>query len=796
MHDQKQDPHRYDLTTAFHVHGFRVTGDAACVHPAKWARHRYSLISALGPNGTRLTGSDAHVALSRKAAQEGMVLLENNGLLPLKKGTTVALFGVGSLDYMKSGGGSGTVFSQYTSNIYEGFAEKEPHIHVYEPLTRFYYDYAQTELSSKAAERGVMEEATIPGELLADAARSADVAIITIYRYSREGADRVAEKGDFYLTDQEQLMVGQVTGAFEHSVVVLNVGGMTDVSWIKKNKKIDAALLAWQAGMEGGAAVADILCGDVNPSGKLTDTFARTFQDYPSANTFHESDDYVCYYEDIYVGYRYFETVPGAKDKVVYPFGYGLSYTTFDICQPVAELSGEQIKVSVHVKNTGAVSGKEVVQVYYSAPQGKLGKSAIELAAFKKTRLLAPGEQQELVLTFSVTDMASYDDLGKCQKSAYILEKGDYRFFAGSHCRNLKEAAWHYSIAENYIVTRQLSQQLAPNKLSKRMLADGSYEKLPSFPVKVYDTPAPVNSTKLPEGEAPYTLEQAAQGEISLDAFMTQLTEEELTRLVGGVGNRGVANTLGMGDNERLGIPPVMTADGPAGIRLDPCTGIAVTAWPCATLLACTWDPDIIYEIGVAGGMEAKENALAIWLTPALNIHRNPLCGRNFEYFSEDPLIAGKFAAAKVRGMQSVGVAASAKHFACNNKETNRLYCDSRLSERALREIYLRGFEICVKEAQLWTIMTAYNYINGVRCCESYELIEQILRREWGYKGMVTTDWHVPCDQTACIRAGNDIRMPWGFPERLQEALKDGTIQRGHLERCVKHILEMILKLY
>ena len=766
----------------------------AKVHSEKWARYRYNLTTNLGEKGSRLTGCDAHIALSRKVAQEGMVLLENNGLLPLKAGTSVALFGVGSLEYIQGGGGSGRVFPAYVRNIYEGFLEKAPRIRVFEPLTRFYYDYAEPQVASLGS-RNIIPEPSVPAELLAEARKNADVAIIVIHRFSGENWDRSAQKGDFYLTDEEQQLVDAVTAAFPHSVAVLNVGGMVDVSWIRENPKIDGALLAWQAGMEGGLAVADILCGDVNPSGKLVDTFAKAFSDYPSADTFNESKDYVAYYEDIYVGYRYFETIPGAREKVNYPFGYGLSYTSFSLSKPVATLKGDKIEVSLSVTNAGSIAGKEVVQVYFSAPQGHLGKSAISLAGFQKTKLLAPGETQDITVSFAVSDMASYDDLGKCRMSAYVLEQGDYIFLAGTSCRDLQECDWRYSVAEEFVVTRQLQQRCAPNLLDKRMLSDGSFEELPAFPVLHHKVPGQENTARKLETEKPLPLFAVAEGKITLDEFMTQMTDGELIAMVSGTPSRGVGNISGWGGIDRLGIPAVMTADGPAGVRLHPRVGIPTTAWPCATLLACTWDPALAYAIGVAGGMECKENGLATWLTPAMNIHRNPLCGRNFEYFSEDPLIAGKFAAAKVRGIQSTHTAASVKHFAANNKEVNRFYSDSRMSERALREIYLRGFEICVKEAQPWTVMSSYNLINARRVCECYELLTGILREEWGFEGMVTTDWGVPCEQANCVTAGNDIRMPSGFPEALTQALEEGRIQRGHLEICVKRILQMILKL-
>ncbi len=769
------------------------------VKAEKWARYKYNITTGLGKNGERITGSKEHIALSREIATEGMVLLENNGTLPLKKGTRVALFGIGSIDYVKGGGGSGAVYSEYVRNIYEGFLLKAPDYSVYEPLTEFYYNYALPKLPDydvdfrpERTRNTLFEEIEVPENLIKSASENSDVAVITIHRFSCEFYDRIADKGDFYLTDTEKNMVDKVTAAFDRTVVVLDVGGMIDVSWIKNNPKIDSVLLAWQAGMEGGLAVADILCGDVNPSGKLVDTFAEKFSDYPNADTYNESDLYVNYFEDIYVGYRYFETIPTAKNKVVYPFGFGLSYTSFKISKPEAREENGVVTVSVAVENTGSYPGKEVVQCYYSAPQGKLGKSSISLAGFAKTDLLEPGQSQTINVEFEVSSMASYDDLGKLQKSAYLLEKGEYVFYVGNNCRNLTAADFRYLVKDEYIVTRQLSQKCAPNKLEKRMVADGSFEVLPAFAIEEHNVSYPANKCAKPENEHMFV--DVANGKITLDEFIAQLTNDELISLLGGVPNRGVANTSGMGGIERLGVPAIMTVDGPAGVRIAPVTGIATTAFPCATLLACTWNLSLAYEMGKAGALETKENGLGIWLTPAMNIHRNPLCGRNFEYFSEDPLISGEFAAAKVKGIQSQAIAASAKHFAANNKEIDRYYSDSRISERALREIYLKGFEICVKKAQPWTIMTSYNIINGRRCCESYEQLQGILRDEWGFEGMITTDWGVPCNHAAACKAGNDIRMWLGQPEDFYEALENGTITREHMEVCAKRILELILK--
>lgn len=766
----------------------------AQVRNSKWNRYRYNLTTPMGEDGRRITGCDKHIGLSRYAASEGMVLLENDGTLPLKEGTTVSFFGVGTLEFVIGGGGSGWVFPKYIHNPFEGISAKAPKIKIYEPITKFYYDKMLADPDVNKITH-YFDEFECPEELVKEASENSDTAIIIIHRFSKEGIDRSEKEGDFLLTDAENKLVKDVTKYFKKVVAVLNVGGMIDVSWIKENKNIGAALLAWQPGMEGGMAIGDILCGDINPSGKLTDTFAKRFTDYPSSETFNESEEYVSYYEDIFVGYRYFETVPGAKEKVNYPFGYGLSYTKFDISKPVVEVDCDKIKVSVTVKNIGDFAGKEVVQCYFSAPQGKLTKSAISLVSFKKTKLLEKGESQDIFMEFKVSDMASYDDLGKCKKSAYILEGGEYKFFVGNNCRDIIEADYKYTVKDDFVVVKQLSQLCAPNKLEKRMLADGSFEELPSFSIKEYDIPEPVNNAKAPETEKPIQFESVFFEKISMDEFIAQMTDDELIDMLGGVPNRGVANVCGMGGNVRLGIPAFMTADGPAGLRISPPVGIATTAWPCATLLACTWDPDIIYEIGKAGAVECKENGIPIWLTPALNIHRNPLCGRNFEYFSEDPLISGIFAANKVKGIKSEKINCAIKHFACNNKEVNRSYSDSRVSERALREIYLKGFEICVKEAAPAIVMTAYNIINAVRCCENYELIQKILRDEWGFKGMVTSDWSAVCDQTVCVKVGNDIRMPIGKTEELKADLENGTLKRGHLELCVKRILSTFLEL-
>ena len=779
----------------------------------RWGRAWYQPCLPLGGDGTRVTGSQEHIQLSRQAAREGMVLLKNQGrALPLEKGAKLALFGKATMDYVKGGGGSGDVTVAYTRNLYEGLKTKEPQVQILEPLADFYRENVSAQYAQGVVP-GFTREPEIPEELLAQAKAWTDTAVISICRFSGEGWDRkgIPGDGDFYLTKEEQEMVETVTGNFDRVIVVLNVGGMVDTSWFFANDRIQAVLLAWQGGIEGGLAAADLLCGEVSPSGKLTDTFAVSFDDYPSSEGFNESEDYVEYTEDIYVGYRYFETISGAAGKVNYPFGYGLSYTSFSREYLGAFLEDGVISVDVRVTNIGGRPGKEVVQLYYGAPQGRLGKPAKELGAFGKTRLLEAGDSQVMRLTMREDSMASYDDLGKVKKSAYVLEAGIYRFWLGGSVREAKEIPFFVEKDEAEIVA-QYSEKCAPRALKRRLLSDGTFEEMPQRPERERVLGlAPQDVDKL-EGVIPAVLERkqvqlsqppapgtvmladVAEGKATLDQLIAQLTDEELAELLGGQPNTGVANTYGMGNIPDHRVPNIMTADGPAGLRIQPQCGVCTTAWPCATLLACSWNEDLVYQVGAAGAAEVKENNIGIWLTPAMNIHRSPLCGRNFEYYSEDPLVAGKMGAAMIRGIQSQHIGASMKHFACNNKETNRKASDSRVSERAMREIYLKGFEIAVKEAQPWTIMSSYNLINGCHASENRELLTDILRDEWGFEGAVTTDWWTFAEHYLETKAGNDIKMGCGYPDRLLEALEKGLITRKEMEICGRRILELILK--
>lgn len=806
----------------------------------KWSRIKFTPNLPLGANGERVTGSKAHIELSKEAAKEGMVLLKNdNNVLPLAAGSKVALFGKGTFDYVKGGGGSGDVTVAYTRNLYEGLSLQKDKISIFEELCDYYRKDIEEQYKNGNVP-GMTIEPDVPTELLNKAKAYTNTAIITICRYSGEGWDRkcvidpnnkalwdyeremtersaeIFKDGDFCLSVKEKEMVDAVKANFKNVIVVLNVGGMVDTSWFAYDPDIQSALLALQGGMEGGLATAELLVGKGSPSGKTVDTFAKSLDDYPSTYNFHESRDYVDYTDDIYVGYRYFETIPGAAEKVIYPFGYGLSYTTFDVETLDAKVSDDSkdICVKVRVTNTGKTAGKEVVQVYVSKPQGKLGKPAKDLVAFEKTRLLQVGESAVMTLSWKIADMASYDDLGKVQKSAYVLEAGSYDIYVGTSVRDVTKLDFTYSLDED-VVTEQLSAKLVPTSLSKRMLADGSYEELPQGePVDTDASAIGIIDPSLTEGVAPgvrelplyrfadglpkngsHDIMDVVDGKLTLDEFVSELSIDDLIHLLGGQPNTGVANTFGIGNMPEYGIPSVMTADGPAGVRIAPEVGICTTAFPCSTLLACTWNPDVLEAVGRAGGEELKENNLALWLTPAICIHRSPLCGRNFEYYSEDPFVTGKLAGAMVRGIQSNNVGATLKHFALNNKETNRKNSDSRVSERAAREIYLKAFEMIVKNDNPWAIMSSYNMINGYRASESEDLLTGILRDEWGYEGMVTTDWWTCGEHYKETKAGNDLKMGNGYPDRVKKAYDKGAISRSEMETSVKRILGLILKL-
>ncbi len=799
----------------------------------KWARLLYQPALPLY-EGKRVTSSTEHIDISKKAAVEGMVLLKNEGsLLPLGAKKPIVLLGKASIEYVKGGGGSGDVSCAYVRSLYDGL--KFRGVEIFEPLTDFYKKETE-EQYKKGYIPGMTKEPSVPEDLLSVATGFSDTAVVVINRYSGEGWDRcdiecnnefdpwpakpnlskltkeLFTKSDFYLSLDEKEMIETALKSFKNTVIVLNTCGVTDCRFIRDDERIGAALYMGHAGMEGGLAAADILLGIETPSGRLSDTFAGELSDYPSTEGFHESFDYVDYTDDIYVGYRYFETIPGAKEKVVYPFGYGLSYTSFESKVLKVNENEDGFDITVRVTNTGKYKGKETVAVYVSAPEGKLGKAKRVLADFEKTDELLPGESCVLFLNVTKYSFASYDDLGKVCEASYVLEKGRYGFYLGANVRTAEKIDLEFELKEDKVL-KKLSHRLVPSELKKRLLCDGSYEELPlgehkdindclfkrmepgteeALAPEVRAVGRHIFFNRLKEGARP--LSDVAEGKMTLDEFTSQLSDDELLFLLGGQPNTGVGNVFGFGNMPEYGIPNAQTADGPAGVRIDKETGIVTTAFPCATVIANTWNKKIAHDIGFAGGEELKENNLCLWLTPAVNIHRNPMCGRNFEYYSEDPLLTGKLAGALVRGIQENNVGASVKHFACNNKETNRKHSDSRVSERALREIYLKAFEMIVKEADPYTIMSSYNAINGVRASENKELLTALLREEWGFEGLVTTDWWSRTEHYKEILAGNDLKMATGFPDRVKKAYELGAIGRDDLYVCAKRVLKTLLK--
>ena len=735
---------------------------------------------------------------ARRCAAEGCVLLKNDGTLPLQKEKPVAVFGRCQLDWFYVGYGSGgDVHPPYRVNLMEGLASAG--VVVDKELAKVYDEWCNSE--DNKAYHGWWghwpmshPEMPIEKELVLEAAKCCDTAIVVIGRAAGEDRENTLTQGSYYLTEQEMDMLDKVTTAFTHTVVLMNIGNIIDMSWVENyGDKISSLLYVWQGGMESGNAIADVLTGAVNPCGKLADTIARNYEDYPSSSNFG-GKEYNEYKEDIYVGYRHFETY--AKEKVLYPFGYGLSYTSFQT-NPVAFVSENGVyKITVEVENTGTFAGREVVMAWCKAPQGKLGKPAKTLVAYAKTKEIQSGEKDIVQLIFDDKCFASYDDIGKTlYKNAFVLEQGEYHFYVG------EEHAGSISLAETKCIEQCESACNKSVDLRQRIL-----ERLPEE----------ISFT----GDQGYRFADVAQGKVSLEAFIAQLDDKELEALTRGEGAMG--SGLGVAGNagafggvipslREKGVPPIITADGPAGLRLKRFTALL----PCGTGLACTFDDALVENLFVQVGKEMQKHDLDVVLSPGMNIHRNPLCGRNFEYFSEDPLLTGKIAAAVVRGVQSQGGSCCPKHFACNNQETKRNTNDSRLSERTLREIYLRGFEICIKESQPNVLMTSYNKINGVWSHYNYDLVTTILRKEWEYDGVVITDWWMQKsaspefpkmkDNAYRVRAQVDVLMPGNMGHVNKKYSSDDTllktidkpdgITRGELQRTAKNVLKLMLKI-
>lgn len=781
---------------------------------------------------------NAYAETAIKAAAEGAVLLKNdNSALPLREGERLSVFGRIQFDYYKSGTGSGGMINtKYVVGILD--ALKEEKLVLNQELEEIYREWLRDHPfdlgSGWAKEPWSQREMPLESGVVERAAAVSDAALVIIGRTAGEDRDAEDRPGSYYLSAEEEQMLEKVCASFERVIVVLNVGNIIDMKWVETYDP-QAVLYVWQGGMEGGHGAAEVLMGRMSPCGKLADTIALSVEDYPSAANFG-SPRGDRYQEDIYVGYRYFETFREAKGKVLYPFGFGLSYTSFEM-ESEMKAGEEGCVFSVRVKNTGTVPGKEVVQVYVNAPQGKLGKPSHVLAAFAKTRCLAPGEEQELKLAVTKRSVASYDDSGITgHKSCYVLEAGSYRFYVGADVRS---AAFVGSMEVRALeVPERCTEALSPVEAFERLVPareereDGGQigmvsEQAERFTVSREQVPLRTYSMarrSLEEekqeiaytGDKGYKLGDVYDKKVSMEEFIGQLNDEDLCCIVRGEGmcspkvTPGTAAAFGgvTGSLEGYGIPCGCCADGPSGIRMD--CGTYAFSLPNGTCLACTFNEELVEKLYEFEGAELRKNRIDILLGPGMNIHRHPLNGRNFEYFSEDPLLTGKMAAAQIRGMAKYQVTGAMKHFAANNQEFNRRECNAVVSERALREIYLRGFEIAVKEAGAYVVMTTYGAVNGIWTAGNYDLLTTILRKEWGFDGLVMTDWWADVNDegepasvnnaAAMVRGQNDVYMVTQDAEKnsngdnLEECLKNGTLRRADLQRCAGNILKVLMR--
>lgn len=827
----------------------------------------------------------------RRLAGECMVILENDGTLPLKnENLKIALYGNGARHMVKGGSGSGDVNTREVIDVETGLDEAGVEIVSKSWLDEYdakidrakkeYMEYIQ----KKADQEGIptvglmlSEQYQAPDvtEIKEDQTALTNTAVYVLARDSGEGSDRHAGKGDYFLTDGEEQAIRYLAGKYEKFLLVLNIGGVIDTSAIRSIKGINTVLLAGQMGNMGGRMIADVLTGQTLPSGKLADTWAVSYDDYPSSGAFGRNngnldDEY--YTEGIYVGYRYFDTF---HITPAYCFGYGLSYTDFSIQVLDVSVEQEKIRLNVEVANTGRqYAGKEVVQVYYSAPDEELEKPYQELAAFAKTRLLVPGEKQALTLCFGIKEMASYDAV----ESAWILEKGDYVIRVGNSSRNTAAAAV-LNLAQT-VKTVQLGDILKEQEDVKELSKAGTAPhdcaapgEIPETAIRLSVSAEDITTESVSyQKERPHyvdqrtdevlTLQNVKAGKATIEELTAQLTVDEMAFLCVGTERLDVTggNIVGSSSKqvpgaagetagslwEKRGILPLVMADGPAGLRLQPhfkatpqgellkggeVFGLNVepfpedtpadaidyyqycTAIPIASTLAQSWDMDLLREMGAIVGAEMKKFHVHLWLAPGMNIHRNPLCGRNFEYYSEDPLLTGKCAASCTKGVQQYGgQGVTLKHYVCNNQENNRMFVNAHVKERTLREIYMKGFEIAVKEAAPYALMTSYNLLNGTHTANHTGILAAA-RDEWGFDGLVMTDWYTSQDTSfmgmvsevypwsssvQCVKAGNDLQMP-GARKNVTDLIKgaeDKTeITEADLQFCVRNILKIVLRI-
>lgn len=769
----------------------------------------------------RILDWNKYLDTAAKMVSEGIVMLKNeNNALPLDADKEVAVFGRIQFHYYKSGTGSGGMVNvTKVVNILDGLIDNG--IKVNEKLLDTYRKWDKENPfdlgEGWGGEPWSQKEMPLDEGLVKETAKSCETAIVIIGRTAGEEQDNRLEAGSYLLSDDEIAMLTVVRKHFKKVVLLLNVGNIIDMTDINRIAP-DSVLYVWQGGMTGGKGTADVLTGKVSPSGKLPDTIAYKVSDYPSDANFGREENRDIYAEDIYVGYRYFETF--AKEKVLYPFGFGLSYTEFEIKTEKAEITEGAVKLSVSVKNIGSYKGKEVIEVYCEAPQGRLGKAARVLCGFEKTRELVPQEEQVVEIAVDIAKLASYDDSGVTgNKSCYVLEAGEYKFYVGSDVRSA-EYACSFEQGED-LVTERLTQALAPVESFERIkpVCEGGAFSIgrEAVPVSEVDESAR-RLEKLPKeiaytGDKGIKLWDVKNGKNTMDEFIAQLSDYDLSCIIRGEGmgsprvTAGTASAFG-GVSENLngyGIPAGCCSDGPSGMRLD--CGTKAFSLPNGTMIASSFNKELTSELFTFMGLEMAANKVGCLLGPGMNIHRHPLNGRNFEYFSEDPFLTGKMAAAELKGMAGAGVTGTIKHFCANNRETNRHFIDSVVSERALREIYLKGFEIAVKEGGASSVMTTYGRVNGLWTAGNFDLNTVILREEWGFKGFTMTDWWAninvrgkepdKTDFAAMARAQNDVYMVCPDGEKNDDntlaALENGGIERCELQRNAANICGFLL---
>ena len=769
----------------------------------------------------RILDWNKYLDSAAKMVSEGIVMLKNEkNALPLDTNKEVAVFGRIQFHYYKSGTGSGGMVNvTKVVNILDGLIDNG--VKVNEKLLGTYRKWDKENPfdlgEGWGGEPWSQKEMPLDEGLVKETAKSCETAIVIIGRTAGEEQDNRLEAGSYLLSDDEIEMLTVVRENFKKVVLLLNVGNIIDMTDINRIAP-DSVLYVWQGGMTGGKGTADVLTGKVSPSGKLPDTIAYKTSDYPSDANFGREKNRDIYAEDIYVGYRYFETF--AKEKVLYPFGFGLSYTAFEIKTEKAEITEGAVRLSVSVKNIGSYKGKEVIEVYCEAPQGRLGKAARVLCGFEKTKELVPQEDQVVEIAVDIAKLASYDDSGVTgNKSCYVLEAGEYKFYVGSDVRSA-EYACSFEQGED-LVTERLTQALAPVESFERIkpVCEGGAFSIgrEAVPVSEVDESAR-RLEKLPKeiaytGDKGIKLWDVKNGKNTMDEFIAQLSDYDLSCIIRGEGmgsprvTAGTASAFG-GVSENLngfGIPAGCCSDGPSGMRLD--CGTKAFSLPNGTMIASSFNKELTSELFAFMGFEMAANKVDCLLGPGMNIHRHPLNGRNFEYFSEDPFLTGKMAAAELKGMAGAGVTGTIKHFCANNRETNRHFIDSVVSERALREIYLKGFEIAVKEGGASSVMTTYGRVNGLWTAGNFDLNTVILREEWGFKGFTMTDWWAninvrgkepdKTDFAAMARAQNDVYMVCPDGEKNDDntlaALENGGIERCELQRNAANICGFLL---